>query len=291
MRSPTLPMSGQAWPRCDADVAEFLEGTVAVTHRALGADLVGIYLHGSLAMGCYYRPKSDLDLLVVTAALDPGRRRALAQAIACHAQTRPTTGNLELSAITAPVAAQVPVPVPLEVHYSSQWHEHILAGDVDWSATRWDPDLPAHLLSVRQRGAVLHGPPIADVVGQVPWSAFRAAVLDDFAWIVDGDNVLTTPFYGVLNICRYWHLLTTDEQVVLSKEEGAMWALEHLPAEHHRVVFDALEAYRWAAPVTDEERPTAGRHWDEQALRALVGEARTLLPRDILGPDTAAVHD
>jgi predicted nucleotidyltransferase len=25
-----------------------------------------VYLHGSLAMGSFYRPKSDLDLLVVT---------------------------------------------------------------------------------------------------------------------------------------------------------------------------------------------------------------------------------
>ena len=32
----------------------------------LGENLVGVYLHGSAAMGCYNAAKSDLDLIVVT---------------------------------------------------------------------------------------------------------------------------------------------------------------------------------------------------------------------------------
>ena len=31
-----------------------------------GKDLTGVYLHGSLAMGCFNPQKSDIDLMVVT---------------------------------------------------------------------------------------------------------------------------------------------------------------------------------------------------------------------------------
>ena len=65
--------------------------------------------------------------------------------------------------------------------------------------------------------------------------------------------------------------------MVLSKEEGALWALEHIPERHHRIITEALGAYRCSARVGDEERPMAGRTWDAAALRALVAEARTLV--------------
>lgn len=42
--------------------------------------LTGIYLHGSLAMGSYYRPKSDLDLLVACSeALGAAERERVAR--------------------------------------------------------------------------------------------------------------------------------------------------------------------------------------------------------------------
>ena len=42
--------------------------------------MVGVYLHGSLAMGCFNPDRSDIDLLVVThKALSPQQRRAVAE--------------------------------------------------------------------------------------------------------------------------------------------------------------------------------------------------------------------
>ena len=35
------------------------------TRNILGDELVGVYLHGSAAMGCFNPAKSDLDLLIV----------------------------------------------------------------------------------------------------------------------------------------------------------------------------------------------------------------------------------
>ena len=42
-----------------------LDALVAESRLCLGDTLVGVYLHGSAAMGCYHPAHSDLDLLVV----------------------------------------------------------------------------------------------------------------------------------------------------------------------------------------------------------------------------------
>ncbi|MDO4667672.1 MAG: nucleotidyltransferase domain-containing protein [Streptococcus sp.] len=45
----------------DRITTDFVENS----HQILGENLVGIYLHGSVAMGCFNDKKSDIDLLVV----------------------------------------------------------------------------------------------------------------------------------------------------------------------------------------------------------------------------------
>ena len=55
----------QAWDSCDEDIRKFVLDRVDTLKNQLCDNLVGIYLHGSVAMGSYYRPKSDIDLIVV----------------------------------------------------------------------------------------------------------------------------------------------------------------------------------------------------------------------------------
>ena len=54
----------QSWQDCDTDIKEFVNELVAKVHSELGDNLVGIYLHGSLAMGGYYRQKAILMSLL-----------------------------------------------------------------------------------------------------------------------------------------------------------------------------------------------------------------------------------
>lgn len=44
---------------------EILNEIVKQSKKLLGVELVGIYLHGSMAMGCFNSDKSDIDLLIV----------------------------------------------------------------------------------------------------------------------------------------------------------------------------------------------------------------------------------
>ena len=44
---------------------KLLDHFSAFTQECFGDQLTGIYLHGSMAMGCFYAGKSDIDLIVI----------------------------------------------------------------------------------------------------------------------------------------------------------------------------------------------------------------------------------
>ncbi|TMV46254.1 DUF4111 domain-containing protein [Paenibacillus mesophilus] len=248
--------------------------------KELDDRLEGVYLHGSLATGSYYRPKSDFDMIVVAdGKLEAGLAESVGIAIAEEAETRPTVGNVELSVITADTARQVPKAMPYEVHYSTNWHEKIMNREVDYDGERTDPDLLSHLTYVAKRGICLYGKPIREVFSTVEWLHFMESVLDDFTWIVEDDHIVETPFYGVLNICRVLQLTSEDGENVYSKDEGGEWGLSHLPEQFHPIIRQALDMYRSSEPVSEEQRRRGGKEWDEAALHAFRDYAKFIMDR------------
>lgn len=265
----------QKWPTCDADIQRFVQKLLNRLIRVLNCQLTGIYLHGSLAMGRYYRPKSDIDLIVVVKEkLTSHLAEKVSRAIAEEAGYRPVTGNVELSVITAETAEFIPIPSPYEVHYSTEWHDKILNGQVDYTAVRIDPDLPSHLTYVIQRGICLYGQPIKETFGNVSWEHFICAVQDDLEWILEDEHILETPYYSVLNICRVFQLYSENMQFVHSKDEGGEWGLQHLPEAYHPLIQQSLQIYRSSENVTEENRRTGGISWDSEALLAFRDYAR-----------------
>lgn len=268
----------QAWPDCDEDIKRFVERLAERLRTLLGPRLTGIYLHGSLAMGSYYRPKSDIDLIIVVdRPLDAGLAESVGIAVAQEAEGRPTVGAPELSVITAAAAKQVPVPTPFEVHYSTQWHDKIVNREVDYRVERTDLDLCAHLVYVVQRGICLYGDPIADVFGVVDWKHFMRAVMDDLDWILKGEHIVESPFYGILNICRVLQLLSEGGRSVYSKDEGGEWGLAHLPPPYRPAVRQALEVYRSFEEIPESMRKTGGKAWDKDMLLAFRDYARSVV--------------
>ncbi len=247
----------QSWADCDADLRRYVEEALAATGLAPS----GVYVHGSLAMGCFYRAKSDVDLLVVVReALTPGQRERAARALAERAGTRPMPGDLELSVLTERQAAEG--TREYEVHYSAYWTERILAGEVDYESTNEDPDLAAHLTVVRARGVALSGRPAVDVFGEVPDEDYLGAIEADLRDV----DLVAEPYYGVLNACRV--LMVRESPQVVSKDEGGEWALKTLPEEHKPVIEQALRCYRSARAVAPEDRGTDGHGWDVKALES-----------------------
>lgn len=48
------------------EINDLISTFVDSTKDILGENLVGVYLHGSLAMGCFNPQRSDIDLIIDT---------------------------------------------------------------------------------------------------------------------------------------------------------------------------------------------------------------------------------
>src|SRR5262245_41075650 len=102
-----------------ADVEQYLDRVVATLREHLGSDLLGVYLHGSLAMDAYTPGRSDIDVLAVCAApLSPERSQSVGAALA--AIRNPASGGLEVSLITEAAARMASGAPPFEVHVSHE---------------------------------------------------------------------------------------------------------------------------------------------------------------------------
>jgi hypothetical protein len=187
----------------------------------LGGDLVGVYLHGSGAMACFNPDRSDIDLLVVARkALSPEQRRVLAELLLARSGA---SYPVELTLLTTGQLHPWRHPSPFDFHYSEMWRESLaqqLADGEPSSRLLTDPDLAAQITTLRARGRVVVGAPIHEVFPEVPEADFRQVILADLEWI----RHHSTQIYGVLNACRI--LAYLDGQGLLSKAEGADWALE-----------------------------------------------------------------
>jgi streptomycin 3"-adenylyltransferase len=259
----------QSWTDCDKAIREYTEGLVELFRHRVGNNLTGVYLHGSLAMGSYFPPKSDIDLIIVVYnSLDAGFARSLNRSVAEYAEKRPTVGSIELSVITLETARTVPAQMPYELHYSEAVRRMVLEDRVEYGKHFIDPDLPAHLMCVRKRGVRLYGKPIGEVFGEVDWQDFMQSVLEDFDWIVGGENICVSPYYGILNICRVLQLLQEDGRQVLSKYEGGSWGIGNLPQKYSALIRKALQVYSSDRPVSESERKTGGVAWDKSELLA-----------------------
>jgi Domain of unknown function (DUF4111)/Nucleotidyltransferase domain len=222
-----------------AHAVSFTEHLAADLAGILGGDLVGVYLHGSLAMGCFNPDRSDIDLLVVThQALAPQQRRAVAELMLARSGA---PYPAELSVLTTQQLHPWRHPAPFDFHYSELWRQsltqQLTSGQLE-SGPRTDPDLAAHITTLRARGRVVRGAPIKAVFPQVPEADFYQALLADLEWIRQHSSQV----YGVLNTCRV--LAWLGGRGVLSKAEAADWALDTLPAAYRATISKARSAYR-----------------------------------------------
>jgi glyoxylase-like metal-dependent hydrolase (beta-lactamase superfamily II)/predicted nucleotidyltransferase len=205
----------------------------------LGDDVVGVYLHGSLALGSFNPALSDLDLLVLTKQrLTPTQRGALTPLLA-------RSGPVEISFLVASSLRPWRHPAPYDLHFSWQTRRSVGPGE--------DPDLAAHITVLRQSGVALVGPPVAEVFPDPPWADYEDSLRRDLETCGEHGGRL----YAVLSPARIWATLT--ERVVHSKESGAAWAIERAPEEYRPLLSQALETYRTGTSepsfTRDEVRP------------------------------------
>jgi len=218
--------------------------------RALGENLVGIYAHGSIAFRCFRWDRSDVDFIAV--AREPLSRdaklRLLSELEDLRAQAPPK--GFEMSVVLQRHCENFEHPTPYELHFSNgllgKYLEDPLSLCGDERKT--DFDLAAHFTVIAKAGVVLRGEPIGKVFAPVPKSAYMDSILRD----VENarEDVAGNPAYVILNLCRvYAH---AKDGLVLSKEEGARWGLENLPARYRGLVASALGNYVSGEPIAGD---------------------------------------
>lgn len=233
-------------------IENLLARFVQITRACLGENLVGVYLHGSLAMGCFNPQKSDVDLIVVVkdTVADAAKLAYLAQLVALSEQAPPK--GIEMSVVRAQDVKPFAYPTPYEFHFS-QAHLSLARENPQAYVERFhgtDPDLAAHCTILHRYGVALCGPAVEAVFAPVPradyldsiWSDVKSAAAD----------ITENPLYVTLNLCRV--LAYAREGLVLSKQGGGEWGAQKLPEPYRRMAQEALSCYGGAAQMRVDDQ-------------------------------------
>lgn len=215
---------------------------VSVSREIIGEQLTGIYLHGSLAMGCFNPDKSDIDFIIVIGdnISDEQKMRFMERIVVLNGQA-PAKG-LEMSIVLRKYCHPFIYPTPFELHFSPTHLQCFCDRPQDYiqNMKGEDKDLAAHFTIIRQYGIVLYGEEIESVFAEVPRQNYVDSIWEDVRNA--REEILKQPMYIILNLCRV--LAFQTDGLYLSKKEGAKWAIEHLPAEYTAVISSALTCYQ-----------------------------------------------
>lgn len=212
----------------------------------LGENLVGVYLHGSAAMGCFNETKSDIDLLVVVdqELTDDVKRRSMDMVVGLN-ECAPPKG-IEMSVVRRDVCRPFVYPTPFELHFSPahlQWYKSD-PSDYICRMKGTDRDLAAHFTILYHRGRCLWGKAISEVFEEVKGEYYRDSILCDVNNAEE--EIQANPTYIILNLCRV--LAYEEEGLILSKREGGEWGLSRLPETYDHLLRSALKDYTSSQP-------------------------------------------
>jgi hypothetical protein len=207
----------------------------------LGESLVAIWFDGSLALGDFDPDRSDIDLVVVDANIEP---RAITSGLEA-AHVRYSSAGLawgdEIETIYVREAALDPAAIHSEI-------THLYVERGTGGALRsgpLDPGWLVHLRVLRDRGVSISGPMPRDIVQAVSddalmevasWSAkqWLAPYRDRRAPL----DRLGTRVYVVLTACRLLYTFRTGQ--IVSKMAAARWALDNVPPGLGSHIEDAM---------------------------------------------------
>lgn len=207
-------------------------------------NFLGLYIHGSLAIGGFNPDRSDVDLLVVVKnPLDIATKCKLAEFLLANSND---PYPIEISLLTQKQLENWVHPSPYEFHYSEGWRysfeRELLTGQNGAinNGHKVDPDLAAHITILNHRGVCWEGPPIEDVFPVIPRAHYLSSILADYQDCLK--NVEANPVYCVLNLIRvYWYV---KEGVISSKLEAGEYGLNFFPQEYKQTIQKVADCYQ-----------------------------------------------
>lgn len=209
--------------------------------KILTHELTGIYVHGSIAFGCFNWDTSDIDFLVVVRdTLSFHTRMELLKVLLDLEPQCPPKG-LEMSVVPESVCRDFQYPTPFLLHYSKAHHDRCAADLQKYCLDMHgaDKDLAAHFTVIRKAGIAIYGKRIPDVFSEVPKEDYLDSIRYDVADAAK--EIGKNPVYMILNLCRV--LAYIRDGKVLSKKEGGQWGMENLPEGYQGLISGAAYSY------------------------------------------------
>ncbi|GIN85899.1 streptomycin 3''-adenylyltransferase [Heyndrickxia sporothermodurans] len=216
-------------------VEAYLHKICTVFQNRLGSNLVGIYLHGSLAMECFHPENSDVDILVIIKDKIPKelKKKIIQDLLALNEYP------LEMSILLEHEVIELHHPTPFELHYSKVHRDRYLNDPHYICGDSVDPDLAAHLVVTYERGKCLFGKSIKEVFKPVPPTHYLQSIMYD---IENAEQeIVKNPVYYTLNLCRVLYYI--KEGVVASKKEGGEWGMNAVDERYKEIVKNSLAIY------------------------------------------------
>lgn len=217
-----------------------LNSVTSLLQNELLGSLTGVYLHGSMAMGCFNPLKSDIDILVlVKEKQSRDTYRKIAEKLIQLEENLKIIKGFELSVVLETYADDFVYPTPFEFHYSAYHKEKYITDENYFCGGYDDPDLAAHFVVIYNRGIVLSGKPIKEVFKPIDRRYYIDSIKSDVEGAVE--EITEMPVYYVLNLSRV--LLYLKESVISSKKEAGEWALNEVPNPYKDTIAQCLAMY------------------------------------------------
>lgn len=185
--------------------------------------VIGVYLYGSAARGCYRHPASDVDMLVVIRSSCP--EAVVPELTRAQAEARRSDARLDVVFATRGQVATNELPVPLDLIMPPDTKPQRSSGNRGMM-------FPLERQEAWDCGLALTGPPIREVVPPTPRETLRASL----SWVFPH---LAANFKNPeLMLCRATRGFL--EGRLCSKPEAARWALEAFGRRWHALIEKAL---------------------------------------------------
>lgn len=214
-------------------------------------DLTGVYLHGSLAMGCFNPKKSDIDFIVVIENdMTEKQKIDFMNSVVELNQQAPPKG-IEVSIVKKEYCNPFVYPTRFELHFSIahlQWFKNNPYEYIE-KMNGTDKDLAAHFMIIHQYGIALYGKEITEVFGKVQEEHYIDSIWEDVKNAKE--DILVNPVYVMLNLCRVAAFL--KERLCLSKVEGGKWAVRNVNQKYKRLILNTLQCYETDKIISEDK--------------------------------------
>ncbi len=253
---------------------------VDICKELLSDNLVGIYLHGSLSMGCFNPSKSDIDLLIVIKErMSPIVKITIAKKLL---DISSQGSNIEISILIENKLKEAIYPLHYDFHFSEYWRKKLEYSINDVNNKIWksdglsDHDLSAHIRVLEERGITLYGKEKNNVFTKVSDYEYLKAISFDFEDAYE--RIYKNPEYYILNTCRVLYFL--DRKRVSSKKEAGEWYLKFIDDRYTPLVNVAMNVYIGKV---------SGASYNNNLLKKFVKEKETKIAGNISGSNGKSI--